>query len=384
MFRQKTVIFFALAVIMAMVIACGSAAEPTAVPPTATPVPTTTPVPTATPVPVAPIDIDPLKDPVGFFNSLPTAEATCATDALDGRDRVLAMLESELETAKLTAAEAEAIDNCLSNETVQAVFVGQLATEAGTLSDATVSCIAEQTRGMSAAGLFVEQPAADSIISSLKGVFCLNHEERAALSDSDAMYGFGEIGGIDALECVVDGVGPTGLEELMGLASTDSMFFTAVGELFPLMIECGAIEDSTFNELGVSADQVGCVLSEVGEAGLALLDPTAAEPDLSELGSMLGALGNCGIELEDLLEGAALPIDTDASPEPVELPEVQIELPEELEDVELPFTNEQIICLTNELGEEQVTNLLEGGGADLSLFSALAICEVDIATLMGG
>ncbi|SVD21060.1 uncharacterized protein METZ01_LOCUS373914, partial [marine metagenome] len=302
------------------------------------------------PVPVAPIDIDPLKDPVGFFDSLPAAEATCATDALDGRDRVLAMLESELETAKLTAAEAEAIDNCLSNETVQAVFVGQLAREAGTLSDATVSCIAEQTRGMSAAGLFVEQPATDSIISSLKGVFCLNHEERAALSDSDAMYGFGEIGGIDALECVVDGVGPTGLEELMGLASTDSMFFTSVGELFPLMIECGAIEDSTFNELGVSADQVGCVLSEVGEAGLALLDPTAAEPDLSELGSMLGALVNCGIELEDLLEGAALPIDTDASPEPVELPEVQIELPEELEDVELPFTNEQIICLTKELG----------------------------------
>jgi hypothetical protein len=126
------------------------------------------------------------------------------------------------------------------------------------------------------------------------------------------------------------------------------------------------------------------VLSELGEDGLALLDPTAAEPDLSELGSILGALGNCGIELEDLLQGSMLPIDPDVTTDPVELPTVQIELPEELADVELPFTEEQIICLTTEIGEDQIANLLEGGAPDLSLFVALATCDVDIATLLGG
>ncbi|MEE8046013.1 MAG: hypothetical protein V3T49_04160, partial [Dehalococcoidia bacterium] len=64
--------------------------------------------------------------------------------------------------------------------------------------------------------------------------------------------------------------------------------------------------------------------------------------------------------------------------------EVVIEIPEDLIDVELPFTEEQIICLTNELGEEQISNLLAGGAPDLSLFTALATCGVDIATLLGG
>ena len=74
MFRQKTVLFLAVAALLAIVIACNSRFEQTAtsVPPTVIP----------TPVPLAPIEIDPIADPVGFLNALPTAEATCATDAL--------------------------------------------------------------------------------------------------------------------------------------------------------------------------------------------------------------------------------------------------------------------------------------------------------------
>jgi hypothetical protein len=379
MFRPKSVIIFAVAAMMVVAIACSSEAPtPTPVPPT----PTATPTPT--PVPVMPIEIDPSADPVGFLNALPESEATCAVDSLGGRESVLAMLESGVGSTKLTSAEAEALDACLSDETVQAVFIGQLSKDAGSLSDATLSCISEKTTGMSAAGLFMEQPATDSVISSLQGIFCLNHEERAALSSSDSNYGFSEFGGVDSLECVVNGVGPTGLQDLLGAAGGSSMDITALGDLFPLMIECGALDDSTFEETGFTADQVGCVISELGVDGLALLDPDGAEPDLSMLGPLLLALGTCEIEIEGLLGGAALPVDPNPSADPTVLPTIQVEIPEVVEDLDLPFTEEQMTCLVAEIGEDEITKLIEGGAPDLSLFAALAACEVDLTTLLGG
>ena len=379
MFRQKFVIFLAIAALMAGAIACTSSSEPTA-----TPVPSTEPpVPTATPVPIAPIEIDPIADPVVFLSALPADEAACAADAVGGGDRVISMLESSLGDQRLTVAESAALDNCLSEDTVNAIFIGQLSREAGTLSDDTIVCIGEQIGGMSAAGLFLEEPAADFIISSLKGVFCLASDERARISASEAAYGFGELGGIDALECVVNGVGPTGLTDLVDVFSDEAPDFEALGEFFPLMIECDAISDVEFEELGVSADQVSCVLAELGEDGLALLDPTAGELDLSDLGALLGTLSECGTELDDLLEGSELPIDPGALIDPVILPTVLAELPQGLEYIELPFSDEQIICLTTEIGEDQIANLLAGGAPDLSIFSALTKCKVDLSTLLG-
>jgi len=294
------------------------------------------------------------------------------------------MLESSVGSSKLTTAEADALDGCLSDETVLAVFVGQLSKDAGTLNDDTVACITDKTRGMSAAGLFMEQPATDSVISSLQGIFCLNHDERAALSSGESNYGFSEFGGIDSLECVVNGVGPTGLQDLLGIAAQSDMDITALGDLFPLMIECGAIDDSAFEETGFTADQVGCVISELGVDGLALLDPDAAKPDLSQLGPLLLALGTCEIEIEGLLGSSALPVDPDATAGSSVLPTVQVEIPEEVEDLGLPFNEEQMACLVAELGEDEITKLLAGGAPDLSLFAALAKCDVDLATLLGG
>ncbi len=416
MFRQKTVLLLAIAALMSVVIACSNRPELTA-----TPVPPTV-IPT--PVPLTPIEIDPITDPVGFLSALPAAEAACATDALGGRDLVLAMMSSSIGDNRLTLAETDALDNCLSEHTVNGIFISQIYSEAGTLSDDTIACIGDQIGGMSTAGLFLEDPAADVIINSLKYVFCLDSDERVRISASEAFYGFGELGGIDALECVVNGVGPTGLTDLVDIYSGEEYDFEDLGELLPMMIECGAIDNDGFEELGVSADQVGCVLRALGEDGLALLDPTAAEPDLSNIGALLGTLSDCGIELEnllegsdlpidpdvaidpvilptvlaelpediklplieleDLLEGSDLPIDPDVAIDPVILPTVLAELPEDIEDMDLPFTEEQIACLTSEIGEDQIANLLAGGGADLSLFSALSKCKVDLSVLLGG
>lgn len=295
------------------------------------------------------------------------------------------MLESALESNPITPTEADAIDGCISDETVQSVFVGQLEREAGGLSDPTVICIGEQIGGLSAAALFTDEPQVDATISLLKGIFCLNSEERAAISVSDAAYGFGDYGGIDALECVVNGVGPTGLGDLMGALSSSDVDFSGLSNLFPLLIECGALNDSVFEETGITADQVGCLLGELGESGLALLDPGAADPELGDLAAMFAALDACGIDLEDLLEGADSLLDPNASGgvnvDPTAQTELTVEIPD-VTDVELPFTEEQIACLTEELGDEVIANLLAGGAPDFSLFAALTACDIDVLSLL--
>lgn len=381
MFRQKSVVFALFAAVMLVAVACTSAEESTATPVPPTPTPTATPTPT--PVPVELIDVDPFEDAAGFLDAVPASDVTCVTDALGGRDRVLAMLESALEFDPITTAEAELIDGCLSDQTVQAVFVGQLAREAGGVSDETVACIADNTTGMSAAALFTETPAVDSTISLLQGIFCLNSDEREAISASDAVYGFGDFGGIDALECVVNGVGPTGLEDLMGAASSGLDDFGVVADIYPLLVECGSIDDSTFEGTGISVDQVGCILDEMGESGLALLDPTAAESELGDLTAIFAALDTCGLSLEDLMGDATLQVDPAAIADPTVLPTVQIEAPEDISELELPFTEDQITCLTEEMGDEAIANLLEGGAPDLSLFTALTTCGVDPLSLLG-
>ena len=322
------------------------------------------------------------------------------------------MLESALGSDPLTAAEAEAIDGCISDETVQSVFIGQLDRDAGGLSDATVICIGEQIGGFSAAALFIDEPAVDATISLLKGVFCLNAEERATISASSASSGFGEIGGIDAVECVVNGVGPTGLGDLMAMLSSSSsgdIDLAALSDLLPLLIECGALNDSAFEGTGVTADQVGCLLGalELGvnhdvncESVLALLDPAAAEPELADLIPMLVALEECGIpsaveipsgsgeakvDMEDLLGGATLPPDPGSSADPTVLPIVEAGSPQgtpENAGITERLTDGQITCWTAEIGAEEIANLLSGGAPDLSLFAALATCNVDLLSLL--
>ena len=58
-----------------------------------------------------------------------------------------------------------------------------------------------------------------------------------------------------------------------------------------------------------------------------------------------------------------------------------MEIPD-VTDVELPFTEEQIACLTEELGDEVIANLLAGGAPDFSLFAALTACDIDVLSLL--
>ncbi len=375
MFRQKSVVFSLLAAVLVIVMACTSA------PPTPTPVP-----PTPTPVPVRPILFDPATQTYQFMDALPRSEVDCAVQVVGGEDRVISLLQKDYEDIRLTEPEIEAVGACFSSETVRRVIEGQLDREAGGLSDATVTCIGEQIGGLSAAALFTEDAGADSTIGLIKSIFCLNDEERAAVSTGGVgEFGFADLGGIDALECVVNRTGPTGLEDLMGAFSSDAADFDTLTNLFPIMIECGAIDDSNFEDSGMTAVQVGCLVNELGEGGLSLLDPNAAEPAMADVILMFAALNACGIDSEGLMGGVTLPLDPDALDDIVIDATVQIGSPDDVPDIkeiDLPFTDEQIACLIGEIGEDEIANLVSGGTPDLSLFGALSTCEVDLMSLL--
>lgn len=375
MFRQKSVAFSLLAAVLVVVMACTSA------PPTPTPVP-----PTPTPVSVRPILFDPATQTYQFMDALPQAEVVCAVQVVGGIDRFTSLLQKDYADLRLNDQETEAIGACFSSETVRRVMVGQLDREAGGLSEATVICIGEQIDGLSAAALFTEDSGPDSTISLIKSIFCLNGEERAAVSTAEgAGFGFADLGGIDALECVVNRAGPTGLEDLMGAFSSDAADFETLTNLFPIMIECGAIDDSNFEDSGMSAVQVGCLINELGEGGLSLLDPNASEPEMADVILMFAALDACGIDSEGLMGGVTLPLDPNALDDIVIDATVQIESPDDIPDIaeiDLPFTDEQIACLIGEIGEDEITNLLSGGAPDLSLFGALTTCGIDPLSLL--
>lgn len=378
MFRQKSVLYLLFAVALVIAAACSSTPEPTA-----TPVP-----PTPTPEPPKIILADPVTETLQFLDALPDSESDCALQAVGGIDRAIALLQQDHDTEPLTPSEIETVGACISQDTVRRVIVGQLDREAGGLSDQTVNCIAEQTAGLSAAALFTSEPGIDSSISLIKGIFCLNAEERAEVSAGDNAYGFSDLGGIDALECVVNGAGPTGLEGLMGALSGSGSAneFETISELFPIMVECGAIDDSNFEESGVSAAQIMCIMNELGEDSLAVLEPDA-ELDGEAFTAALAAFALCGLDIAELMGEAALPVDPDSSDDPVDPgtddPDGAMdEPPTSLDEIDLPFTPAEIACLMEELGEEQVADLLTGGAPDLSLFAALGACEIDIASLL--
>jgi hypothetical protein len=374
MIRQKTVVLSLLAAILIVAVACSSEDPPP------TPVP-----PTPTPEPTAPILVDPETQPLQFLAALPGTERECAVEAAGGIDRAVELLQGENDADPLTRAELEAVGACFSSETVQRVMIGQLDREAGGLSDATVSCIREQIGGLSAAALFTEDAGPESMRSLIGAIFCLNDEERAAVSDGNADYSFAELGGIDALECVVDTIGPTGLDDLMGMFSTDEASFETVDTLFPIMIECGAITDANFEDSGMTAVQIGCLIGELGEDSLALLDPSAGEPGMADVVAVFAALSACGIDSEGLMGGLTLPVDPGTFDDSAIDSGVLIESPDDVpgfSGTDLPFTAEQLACLTNEIGDDEIARLLSGEAPDLSLLRALSTCDIELMSLL--
>lgn len=441
--NRLAIVLFALFSLTVVAACSAQAADPTATPqPTATP----------TPVPVETIKIDPQTDPAGFLAALPAAEVDCAASAIGGVDVLtdFVSLDEDL-VPDLTDVELRVMAACMSNDTMQKIVIGQLELEAGGLTASTSACVATHTDGIDFATLFSGQAVEqDTIISTMQALFCLNAEERRSLESSDQeIIGIADVGGIDALECAVDGAGPTGLQQFGAMFDSDgSVDASAVGEFMPVLIECGVLNDSTFAETGISAEQYSCIFSRVDtdtlDSILSISDDPNATPDLSSAAALIGAFAECGIDLQSL-------IDSSSDPGSVGDPtgsmnggsEVTSELLVCLSDngvsasliadhaagisvtgdstfdaalaacengsgsssgggivipdstggsttidpavfEALPISAEQAQCLIDEVGAEQLAGIADGSVSPLAVLGALGACNISIADLIAG
>ncbi len=427
---------------MTVLAACASAASPTA-----TPAPTATP----TPVPVNAIEIDPQVDPDGFLAALPSSEVDCASSSVGGEDTLKKLITfADDATEGVTDTQLKVLAACVSDETVKKIVVGQLELETGGLSDATAACVGSHADGIDFATLFSGQAVEqETIVSTMQALFCLNDEERRALESSDQeIIGIADVGGIDALECAVDGAGSAGLQEFGAIFGTDgTVDVLAVSEFMPLLIDCGVIDDDLLADTGISADQYSCLFSHLDAELLNSIlananDPNAA-PDLSSAASLLGAFGECGIDLQDLVEaGGSAEIEpptgigggADATPEllvcltdngvdPSTVAEYAVGLADGSDATllaaldacqnggsssgsggsvvipdtgngettidpsvfeALPISAEQAQCLIDEVGIDQLEGIADGTVSPLTVLGALGACNISITDLIAG
>ncbi len=415
---------------------------------TATAAPANTPVPepTATPtaVPVQTISIDPRRDPEAFLAALPRAEVDCASSAVGGSDNLIDLVSfSEEPLDDVSDTQLKVLASCISGDTVEKVLMGQLDLSIGGLSASSSACIAEHTDGIDFSTLFTGYAVeAEAIASTLQALFCLTPGERDALESSDQEFaGIVELGGIDALECAIDGMGPAGIGSFADMFNEDgTVNTTAVGQFMPLMIDCGVVDDDLFVDTGLGADQFACLFEHIDEATLnELLDVSAnpgSMPDLSSAANVLTAISECGIDIQSLLDSAdeIMPEDPGTALPPIVSTDLLICLtdngvspslaaayaggiadtsdaglaaalaacdgggsgsgvvvpgdggttidPSVLEG--LPITVEQAQCLVNEIGEEQLAGIADGSTSPLSALNALGACSISISDLLLG
>lgn len=417
--------------------ACGTSSSS----PTTTPEPS----PTVTPVPVsASITIDPEADPTGFLNALPQTEVQCAASAVGGQENLIRLVSRvDGNTDGISDQQLNIMASCVSDETVASIAIGQLELQAGTLSFTTKACVSRHIAEIDFSYFFDDSDIdANSTVASLQAIFCLTADERIALETSDLdLFDFGEIGGIAALECSIDAAGPTGLQDYAEFTSGESSENAALASRFiPILIECGVMTDSDFEDTGITATQIACLFNELDEDAVSsfygLQNDPDAEIDFSIATDLIAAMVACDINTESLLGGLTGIVD-DPEIDISQIPTVSTEIilclgdngvgaglladylagQADLNDstlasaleicagdgdgegivipdgnggtttldpsiVEsLPFTLEEIQCIVDEVGVEQLEGLANGTTSPLSLLGALGACDISLSDL---
>lgn len=82
----------------------------------------------------------------------------------------------------------------------------------------------------------------------------------------------------------------------------------AVGEFMPYLIDCGVVDDDSFESAGISADQFSCLFAELDTETLtdfmALAQDPSTTPDLTSAASLFAAMSTCGLDLQEILDAA--------------------------------------------------------------------------------
>lgn len=371
--KNNRLMIAALALVaMAILAACASSPSPTA-----TPLPT----PTVTPVPVQPITADSNVDPAGFLAELPSAEVDCATSAVGGRDKLISLVSlSDDGAAGISNSQLNVLASCISNDTVERIVVGQLEVETGGLSPATSTCVTQYTDGINFASLFSgKADGQDTIVSTLQALFCLTPGERRALETSDqSLIDLTQLGGIDALECAVDGAGTDGLAAFGDIFDSEGVANPlAVGEFMPLLIDCGVVDDDSFQSNGITTEQFSCLFRELDPESLARFTALVSDPsatlDLTIGASLLNAMNTCGLDLQELINS-----NGSAGFDPGGTGTGGLGLPSISPDL--------LVCLVGNGVSATVASNYASGTTDTSdpaLTAALALCEGEMEGSVG-
>lgn len=439
--KNRLVVAFLALFSITILAACATSAAT----PTSTPAPTAT----ATPEPVKAITIDPRTDADGFLAALPASEVDCASIAVGGEDALEKLVSFSDDALKdVSDVQLKVLASCISSDTVKKVVIGQLEIETGGLSDETASCVANHTDGIDFATLFSGQAVEqETLVSTMQALFCLSPEERRSLETSDQeIIEITDLGGIDALECAVDGAGTGGIEAFGDIFAADGAVDPlAVSEFIPLLIDCGVVDDDSFATSGISSDQFSCLFEHLDadalNSFLSTTDNPNAVPDLSSAATLFDAFGKCEIDLQDLIDSAdSLPVEpstgTGTGSGPIVSTDLLICLTDNgvsssvaasyaagLTDASdpalvaalatcegggsggglvipdasggsttidptvfdtLPVSAEQAQCLLDEVGPEQLDGIATGTVSPLTILGALGACNITIADLLAG
>ena len=134
-----------------------------------TPSPTAMPSPTSTPTPRL-ITVNPDENPAEFLGALPGDERECLAQAV-GPEKLEEFIASGDPGDEIFQA-------CLGEETVRAVMLGQMAREAGGLSDETVSCLFDETRSVDLGSLVFRREIGPELGAFIQAMaLCLSDEE---------------------------------------------------------------------------------------------------------------------------------------------------------------------------------------------------------------
>ena len=445
MFDKQLALFIVISILTAVSASCSN--EPSAptqipLPPTpslavttpAFPSPTTVLSPTV--VPFQPIVLNLQKD--SLFKALPQDEASCLATGLGGREKAASLIDPNYRSGfsgnSLSDEVLDATKRCISQQTVNELLVGQITLDSVALSNTTVNCIEEKTIGVPIEVILTiatTDIALDSVFVLLQSALCLNTQERENILKTDSFFAFNDFGGINAIECAANKLGPINLTDVLEALQVDDsgdvFDLSKIPEHLPLLIECHVLDDSTFESTGLSASQISCLLKENEEKTIQIMESASnGSLGIKDLVEISVAIEACELALEDLIQAVGIqvtpqpkankpatsqvapkatpsePENLPAKPQPTATEPTTLQVtpeptseklsedkqpsdtatPTTSLDLESIFSDEQLECLRKELGEDTIDMLLAGGAPDITMFPVLTSCSIDVGSLL--
>jgi hypothetical protein len=254
------------------------------------------PTPTSTPTVLPPISVTADSTGGDIFSQLPASEQTCLEEALDTNE-FEQLLVAGIYGDVLSFLNAEEVIDCFSNDSVVRLFIGELVSEAGVLSDGTITCIRNTLGSVDLQTVLSRgTTGGQSALGGLTGMLlCLTEEEAERISlrdllDSDQ----GDVLTLADVRCLAEHVD---LKELEALVSgPDNLEFPE--SLLTALVECGTFTEGDLGidfdlPLGLEAKQIMCVADALGPEAMQAITSGSRLTTTAEM----QAIFSCGIDL---------------------------------------------------------------------------------------